>query len=716
MPEKRAIPEADAVVRIEQRLLSEFDDYRTRRAMLEERFLRDIRQYKGEYDPTEIENIRSMREGACELFLGVTRTKVRTMDARVNELVQGPIPNWGVGPTPIPDLGPEAMEEVAALAQADPELERVSPEEQVRRVARSRAEAMQIQMADHRVESNADELDRQVRHHGHKMGVGILKGPLVRGTTQRRWSQQVQVLPDGSELRQWRMMEQRGISPYFEVCHPLDLYLEWSVRSPEASPMYFQRHLFQKRTVAQILHGAREAERRGQPTEFYTARLKDYLDRNADGASTWENWEGQLYQGGKDYKPVVGPTRKRWELLECWGALTCEELLSLGMERQMKAWGYRLDEAGAALIEAHAWLTRGSEQDGSLVGLTLNPNDDASRAYTFYIPIPEEDCVYGTSVPALIRDPQRAINASFRAMKDNEALAVGPQIEMQIGRLISPGDFKRLYPNQIHAVKTADNPAMANSPAIRFSDFPIHVQVYLQALNHEKMWLDEVGGIPSYQHGAGSPGVGRTASGLQMLMGAAGQLVKEQLLAADAYQRESLTKLFNWEMQYNPDEGIKGDFKVAVKTTVSMLHKAQLAQMWNENLQLAGSNPAVAQWFKMREMLIERSRSMDTDPDIYIKTKQDMQAELEEQALIQARAQAAVAAEQGAGQPEGAPGIPGAPTGMNAPAGPESPAATMQPPAAAAGGVVNDEESALSELEAAFPDLLGGTAQHVPMN
>ena len=67
---------------------------------------------------------------------------------------------------------------------------------------------------------------------------------------------------------------------------------------------------------------------------------------------------------------------------------------------------------------------------------------------------------------------------------------------------------------------------------------------------------DEATGIPSYSHGVGGVmGVGRTASGMSMLMGAAAQNIKAVVRNIDDYLLSPLGKaLFAFNMQFNFDE------------------------------------------------------------------------------------------------------------------------------------------------------------------
>ena len=76
---------------------------------------------------------------------------------------------------------------------------------------------------------------------------------------------------------------------------------------------------------------------------------------------------------------------------------------------------------------------------------------------------------------------------------------------------------------------------------------------------------DDAKGILSYSYSvSGDMGVGRTASGMSMLMSAAAQNIKQVVRNIDDYLLSPLGKpLFAFNMQFNFDEEyVKGDLQV----------------------------------------------------------------------------------------------------------------------------------------------------------
>jgi len=652
-----------------QRLLADWTDLRDRRQPIDNLMLADHYQYRSEYSPEEQSRIKGIREDACHLFLGLTRTKVRTLDARINEMAFGAAKkNWSVQPTPEPDLPPDAIAEAEKMGEEDSEAARMSPEERLRMVARARAERMNRQMEDYLVESDYEQKFLSVTHNGHKLRAGILKGPLVTYQMRKRWGHVMVAGEDGAQMSAWRMAAEKIVRPYFEAVKPWDIYLEWTARKPEESEWIFQRHLFGRARIASL--AANET--------FYQPTIASWLEQKPSGDCQWENWETRLYQSSRA-NAATPADRRKWELIEGWGPLTAEELLQLGMESRLKRMGIVLDDVSAALLEAHPWFDRA----GHVIGLSLNPNEDESRPYTFYIPMPDDDMVLGTSFPESIRDMQSGANGTFRMLFDNAASAVGPQVEVRMSRLLMQGDLKRMTPFTIWP--TREEPWNSANPAIQFSEFSNHTAVYLALLNALQVLIDEVSGVPRYQHGAGAgSGAGRTASGLAMLMGAAGQLVKDQLRAWDEFQGEVLRKLFNWTMQFCDRPEIKGDARIQVKTSLSVLQKVQELEQLRA-FRLSTTNPVDAPFTKRREMLEDEASALGLDPARAVKTKEDMEAEM---AMMAAQQQQVLDMQQQAGMPGAAPE---GPTGQPpAPAPGAAAGIPPAPPMASQGGFVNE--------------------------
>jgi len=131
-----------------------------------------------------------------------------------------------------------------------------------------------------------------------------------------------------------------------------------------------------------------------------------------------------------------------------------------------------------------------------------------------------------------------------------------------------------------------------------------------------RVLADESTGFPSFAHGqTGVQGIGRTASGISMLMGAAQGGTKTVIKNVDDYLLRPLGEgFFRFNMQFDFDSSIKGDLEVKARGTESLMANEVRSQRLMQFLQVA-SNPALAPFAKFQYIIREIAKSMELDPD-----------------------------------------------------------------------------------------------------
>jgi hypothetical protein len=131
-----------------------------------------------------------------------------------------------------------------------------------------------------------------------------------------------------------------------------------------------------------------------------------------------------------------------------------------------------------------------------------------------------------------------------------------------------------------------------------------------------RVLADESTGFPSFAHGqTGVSGVGRTASGISMLMSAANGSIRTVVKNIDDYLLGPLAKaFFSFNMQFDFDPEIKGDLEVKAEGTNSLMANEVRSQRLMQFLGVV-QNPALAPFAKMDYIIREIANSMDLDPD-----------------------------------------------------------------------------------------------------
>lgn len=613
------------------RLVGLFNDLVSQRVLLEEEWLKDERQYKGTYEPDELTRIKE-RDNASQDFLRTTRTKVLTMDARIADLVMGSGKKiWAIRPDANPDSVEEMLEEMPdQAAQAADQQE--NQQRAMQQMLAARAENMDAEIYSQFKHAKMIQLQRRVIHSGHKFGTGILKGPLATNTPFKRWTNRVpnwgakgsemngsdagpgsQATPSQADTS-WQVHTEQRLTPFWEYVPVWDFYPEMDGWELENTEYCFQRHLFHKSDLLQLAM-------RGN---FFRQAILSHVRAFPDGDAKILNWEVQLDTIGRYFTGWAAQRRRRYEVLEYWGPVDVEELRSLGKD---------VPEDMVGMLEAHVWFFPSTM---TVIAADINPTAKVERPYSFYTPFPEEGHLFGESIPAICRDPQRLQNQALRGMMDNAASAVGPQIEMDVSRVPTAKNLKAMPPFRIWPVEP--DPYGNNRNALNFNDLPNHTQMYLMLLQFLGVKFDEVSGIPAYIYGqTQGQGVGRTASGLSMLMGAAGLLLKNQLMDWDEFQERVVMLSYDWNMQFNPRKDIKGNFSVHVAGGMSLAMKEMRAEQIKQ-FRLSTNNPQDNQWLHRRQLLWAELEENELDPSKFVKTKPEMLQDMADMAKQQAAA------------------------------------------------------------------------------
>jgi hypothetical protein len=609
-------------------LHAQFTKVKGDRHQVEERLLRALRRYKGVYSPEEEANMpenKSVHHGRS------TRIKVKSATARLMDLVfpAGSDKNWDLGPTPVPDMAP-APELVFALAQ---QLQRMPNAEELRIANAARAakaaKLMSHEIQDQLTEAKYRKLMKLVIQSGNLFGTGILKGPLVNRTYKKTWT-----LDPASG---WVLQNEPKLAPAIDFVPIWEMYPETEATSFFEAAYNYQRSVMPKHQVLELA---------ARP-DFSSKKIKTYLKEHRDGDTTMLPSELELRRLGWNLTGN-GAKSKRFEVLEYWGTLDAETLSQIGLdlpdEEQDEYW-------------ANVWLL-----GPQIIKMEVQPIAGMQMPYFAYYWDKDETSIFGEGIAGIVEADDSGLNAATRAMLDNAAVTAGPILEANV-ELLHPEE----NPNDVHPFKVFQRIGVGNEaqyPAIREIPLASHTNEYLALIGHFSQNIDEAT-MPAYMHGEtpqkGS--IGRTSSGLGMLMSAAQTTFKDQLFSLDDdVQQPFIEAMYHWNMQFNPKEEIKGDFNVIVKGTSSLVAREIRAQNLD---QFANStlNQFDAPFIDRQALNVQRAKVLELGDDV-VKSPE---------ASILAMAQQLLREGMPDGQttPNAAPGMPSGGAGANPVAPPE---------------------------------------------
>ena len=308
---------------------------------------------------------------------------------------------------------------------------------------------------------------------------------------------------------------------------------------------------------------------------------------------TKKDWEDDLsdYATGETYID-------RFEVIEYWGSVDTDVLLDNEVEipKELQAF----DE-----LQANIWIC-----NKKLIRVVLNPFKPAKIPYMAAPYELNPYSFFGVGIAENMDDTQTLMNGFMRMAVDNSVLSGNLLIEVDETNLV-PGQDLSVYPGKIFRRQGG-----APGQAIFGTKFPNVAGENMQLFDKARQLADESTGLPSFAHGqTGVTGIGRTASGISMLMNAASSGIKAVIKNVDDYLLKPLGEnLFSFNMQFDYDEKTKGDLEIKARGTESLMANEVRSQRLMQFLQVAG-NPALAPFAKFQYIIREIAKSMDLDPE-----------------------------------------------------------------------------------------------------
>ena len=586
-------------------LLGEFAQAKADRELTEERWLKDLRQYKGQYEPNE----ELKMAGRSRAFVRKTRVKVKTVDARVSDLLfpSGSEQNFSIQSTPVPTLSDRQKEQVkellGKLEQEGGQIDRYTIEKMMKEVADQAAHRMQQVINDQLTEARYRQACIRAIHSGHLYGTGIVKGPMVERRARTAF-----VRGKGGK---YESRQEYYYAPSVAFVPLWTFYPDMSAVELEHCRYAWELHHMTAFDLSELAC---------RPS-FDKQRIQDYIKAHPQGQVTPSMVNGELKLMGERVNSSDSATGQ-YEVLERWGWLTGEQLCQVACRVDEE----RRHESFFSVV----WLL----PNGEVIKAALQPIDGTTWPYHLYHFDKDETSLFGEGLASVMRDDQEMINAATRMLLDNGALASGPMFEVS-PHLLSASEIASL--TDIHAwrvwLRNADNPGQ---PAVR----PVGIDGRLGDLQSIKAMFeanaDETTAIPRYMSGENaSQGAAGTASGMSMLMGAANIVIKDLIAAWDeGVTRPFIEAMYRWNMKFHRDDSIKGDYAVAARGTSSLVAKEVRARQLNEFAQLT-ANPLDAPFIK-RDVL-NRLRAEANEMADVVKSADEVKAEMAAQQNQQAQ-------------------------------------------------------------------------------
>ena len=483
------------------------------------------------------------------------------------------------------------------------------------------AKKMQKKIHDQLEESGANKQLRLSSFELALFGTGIMKGPFAVNKEYPNWNEEgeyqptIKTVPSTSHVSIW------------------NFYPDPDAANMDEAEYIVERHKLSRSQVRAL---------KGRPF-FRDNAIEKSLNMGESYEKKW--WEQAMEDDSQESKA------ERYELFEFWGYVDTEILKEhdVDIPKELK---------DSEQLSVNIWVC-----NNHVIRLVMNP---FKPALIPYYAVPYELNPYsffGVGIAENMDDTQTLMNGFMRMAVDNAVMSGNLLIEIDETNLV-PGQDLSLYPGKVFRRQGG-----APGQAIFGTKFPNVASENMQLFDKARVLADESTGFPSFAHGqTGVQGVGRTASGISMLMSAANGSIRNVIKNVDDYMLKPLGKaFFNFNMQFDFDPEIKGDLEVRAQGTESLMANEVRSQRLMQFLQVA-QNPVLAPFAKMDYLIREIAVSMDLDPDKLTNSLQD--AAIQAEILKQFQQPLPQPQEGGVPQPGTTPPQGAAPTGQ-APTGPQ---------------------------------------------
>ena len=571
-----------------------FTTYSNDRLIAEQRWLRNLRQWLGIYDP-DIES--QLGNDRSKAYPRITRIKCVSVVSRLmNLMFPGNERNWALDAGPEPDMAPEdvqaAIEKVVQAQQAaglPPELTDEMVRDAVQELAKEKAARLSAVIDDYLQELGGDQsqdhisLNRQVISSGVMYGTGVMLGPFVRTQKQVRWGVQ-----DGLPAR----IETEKYKPQFEFLTVWDYFPDMSAKNLRDNDGYFVRRIMTRKQVRDL----------SERPDFFGTIIQSYLAfEGKQGNYKPRTIDTELKTLGVKVNVNEQTTEtSKYEVLTWYGPVPVKMLLQARVPRE---------EDIDTELPGEVWML-----GGKVIKVAVNPwydlGADISTCHTFTFDV-DDTSPLGNGLPNVVRDSQLSICAATRMTLDNSSVVCGPNLELNVDLLRPDQDL-----TSIHAYKRwyrEGTGADAQQAAVRNVNIDSHIPELLSVIRLFMDFADAetfVGPATGGDMSRGPSEPLRTAAGASMLRGDAALPFKDIVRNFDMFTQSVIYSLVWFCRKLGQHPEAEGDFNVIARGATSLISKEvrgmQIDQLANtlrpEEMEHVDPRLMVEQRFAVRDL------------------------------------------------------------------------------------------------------------------
>jgi hypothetical protein len=305
--------------------------------------------------------------------------------------------------------------------------------------------------------------------------------------------------------------------------------------------------------------------------------------------------------------------RNKYMLLEYHGPITADQLAMLSVDPP----AYEpLDDE----YYGEVWVCA-----GKVIRVELE-NIEASFEVPYALSTWKKDptSVFGFGSPLLMKDSQRVARETWRMILDNASLSSGPQVALHRTFVEPQNGSWELHPGK--AWNLLDS-GVDVEKAIQFFDVPNMTGNLLPILDKADQMAEQESMTPMIAGGLQGADVQESATG-QLMMREASTTVLDFLSEDwdDNVTEKIIRRMYGWNMQYNPDPTIKGNYSVDVRTSTEHKNKQMFIRDLERLSMEVKQDPELAMMINRDELTKTRLSVMHIPFGAIVKRPEEIEA------------------------------------------------------------------------------------------
>jgi hypothetical protein len=543
--------DTDRLSRLGTTLRSRFAAYEKARSTVEEQWLKNVRQYVGEYDPKILATLKPEQSRA---YPRITRVKVLSIVARLHAMLfPAGESNWGIEASPQPILPGDKLAEVLLnwmIENPEGQTTQADMDRIVRLAADDIAKRMQQVINDQLQDAGQvnsieyQELVRDVIFSGALYGCGVLKGPMTVSHTGS------QILVD-EDSGMPQVVEQTIYRPYWEFTPIWEYYPDFSAKTFQQQDGEFQRHIYSRHTFSEL----------AKRDDYMTKAIEQYLRDKPRGNYRKRSYETTLDSISDDKQETQPGEDNKFELIEFWGTVSGHDLRAAGVEVSDRDLGKD--------IWACVWMI-----DDVVVKVAQNPYPEGVAMYHQFVFERDEVNLTGSGLPHIMRDSQMGVSSFTRMLVDNAATVCGPNVEVDLDQLKASSNNYVVAPFNVYI---KDNPNPNGARAVQSISFDSHMAELTGAIQLMKEFADAetfVGPMTGGDFENAPSEALRTQGNMSMALASSALPFKDIVRNFDRFTKSVIHSLIQWNLIYHErrDE-LNGDLRPIPKGASSLMAK-----------------------------------------------------------------------------------------------------------------------------------------------